>query len=108
VTDPLNTATARVAEAIRGLPEFAHARSRVVSAALAEIGSLPTVAHMRELGGYTAVVNRAIAALPSQYSLNCGSRLIPSTVADQLRLLNYAIASEVQHIVVACKTRVAP
>lgn len=72
-----------ISHRIRALPEFTEARARVVAAAVVACAGRD-VAGMRELGGFSAVVEREIASLPERFRVNHGSKLLPTTVVDEL------------------------
>jgi hypothetical protein len=74
-----------ISERIRAMPEFAEARQLVIDGAAAECGdaSVPT---MRALGGFSAVIERQIKALPDRFHAPVGSKLLPATVASELQL----------------------
>jgi hypothetical protein len=83
--DSLGRAARIISDRIRKLPEFGEARRLVVLAAIAECRG-KTVAEMRELGGFSEVVRRHIAALGAAYRVNHGSQMWPFSVADELKL----------------------
>lgn len=84
-----------IRQRIRALPEFGEARASVVAAAIADCRG-KDVAGLRELGGFTAVVERHIAALPERFRVDHGSKLLPSTVASELGSEVGAMRAEVQ------------
>lgn len=88
-------AHAIIRERICALPEFARARSLVVMGALDECRGRD-VAGMRELGGFSEVIRRHIAALPDAYRVDYGSKFFPRTVADILRDFVPAMREELQ------------
>lgn len=84
-----------VSERIRALPEFAEARNRVVRESVALcLGR--DVASMRMLGGFTAVIEHQIGALPPEFSAPRGSKLLPASVASELLALREELRFEVQ------------
>lgn len=93
--DSLSRAARIIRERICALPEFAHARNEVVTAAFVECRGCDVPA-MRALGGFTAVIERQIAALPEKYRINHGSKLLPCTVVDTLLEFVPAMREEVQ------------
>lgn len=77
-------AAREISKRIRAMPEFAEAREIVIAATVAECRGCDVPA-MRALGGFTAVIGRHIAALPDQFRTPVGSKLLPATVASELR-----------------------
>jgi len=98
--DSLSRAAEIIRERICALPEFARARSLVVTGALDECRGRD-VASMRELGGFTNVILRHVDALPEQYRINYGSELLPRTVVDTLKEFHPAMRAELQGILCA-------
>lgn len=84
----LSTAAGIVSARIRALPEFRNARELVLESAERRIFDYdragPSVAVLRRMGGFTAIVEHAIAALPDHYRTNKGSKMLPRSVADEL------------------------
>lgn len=78
------TAAREISKRIRAMPEFTEARELVIAAAVAECHGCDVPA-MRALGGFTAVITRHIAALPERFRAPVGSKLLPATVASELR-----------------------
>lgn len=93
--DSLNRAAAIIHKRICGLPEFAAARGMVVAVTLAECRGRD-VSAMRELGGFSAVLERNIDALPDKFRLNYGSKLLRRSVVDTLRAFVPSMREEVQ------------
>lgn len=91
----VSKAVGAVSERVCALPEFAHARSEVVTEAI-WICRGRTVAEMRALGGFSEVIRTCIDRLPSKYSVDYGSKMFPRTVADELRARLPALREEVQ------------
>jgi hypothetical protein len=100
--DSLSRAANLIRERISALPEFAHARSEVVVAAIADCRGR-NVAEMRALGGFSEVIRRHVDALPATYRLNYGSKLLPRTVVDTLRDFVPAMREEVQWALAAVR-----
>jgi hypothetical protein len=98
-TDPLGTAFAVIMDGIRALPEYRQAEAEIREAAFDTVrralgpcrDGAEGVRIMRSLGGFSAVVARAVeghlAAHPELAVKECGSTLIPMTVADAVRRL---------------------
>jgi len=82
--DSLSRAHVEIRRRIAALPEFAEARELVLEQAFAECRG-KSIPEMRELGGFSAVLERRIQALPARCQLNHGSQLIPYSVQDLLR-----------------------
>lgn len=84
-----------VAERVRSLPHFGTARAAIVKAAV-ELCRGKCVADMRLLGGFSGVLERLVGELPQECHANVGSKLLPSSVAAELRGEIPAMRSEVQ------------
>jgi hypothetical protein len=82
--DSLSKAAAYISQNIRTLPEFARARSIVMSGALTVVRGAG-VEDMRTLGGYSNVIRRQIEALPDEFKANRGSKLLSRSVIDELK-----------------------
>ena len=100
----LNDANALVSQRIRGLPEFRNARDLVLESAERRVFDFdrggPSVAVLRRLGGYTAIVEYAIAALPEHYRADKGSKMFPRSVVDELRFDAAALREALQRRIV--------
>lgn len=84
-----------VRERIRALPEFASARTALVAQAIADCRGR-SVEEMRALGGFSEVLSRLVAALPSEFRVNVGSKLLPATVAGELVFEIASMRADVQ------------
>lgn len=85
-----------IRERIVALPEYTEARGFVLAAAFAVCRGR-NVDEMRDLGGFTEVLRRAVQALPEQYRVDHGSQMFPSTVVSQLETYDLpALREELQ------------
>jgi hypothetical protein len=87
-----------ISQRIRDRPDFAEARALVVAAAFAACAGRD-VAGMREIGGFSAAIEREIARLPERFRINHGSKLLPTTVVCELASDVGAIRREVQQLI---------
>jgi hypothetical protein len=97
-------AAGAVRERVRLLPEFERTRAEVVAAAVARCRG-KSVAEMRELGGFSAVLESLVRALPSGCRVNVGSKLLPATVAGELVFEIASMRSDVQQALAAERKR---
>lgn len=94
-------AAREISRRTRAMPEFQEARALVIDGAAAECRGAD-VAGMRALGGFTAVVERHVSALPDRFRVDCGSKLLPSSVAAELRCSE--VAAMVSDVKERCST----
>lgn len=88
-------AFASVRDRVRALPEFSEARASVIASATVDCRGRD-VAGMRALGGFSALIERHINALPPGFHVDHGSRMFPFTIADALRAEVPAMREAVQ------------
>lgn len=84
-----------VSERIRARPEFIEARQLALETALGLCRGRD-VEGLRQLGGFTAVIERTIRELPEQFHLPVGSKLLPATVVTELLSVIPALRFELQ------------
>ena len=90
-----STAARIVSDRVRALPEFSKFRGSLVRDAVALCRG-KTVAEMRELGGFSSVLQKLIEALPESSDANVGSKLLHCSVRSELRLDVPSMRGEVQ------------
>lgn len=84
--------------------DFACARDTVLSQCEA-LCQGKDAAGIKELGGYSALLTRAISELPAEFDQDFGSALIPMSVKDALRSHLPLLREELQHKVVEAQHR---
>lgn len=82
--DSLSVAAAHLRREIQARPLYATSRASVIGAALAKCRGRDVPA-MRVLGGFSAVIEREIDALPAECHESIGSQLLPFSIVNVLR-----------------------
>lgn len=80
----LSVAAAHLRQEIQARPLYATSRAAVIRAALDQCRGRDVPA-MRVLGGFSAVIERQIDALPAECHVPVGSKLLPFSIVNVLR-----------------------
>lgn len=73
-----------VSARVRAMPEFTEALERIVAGSATACGPSPSVERMRELGGFSAVIEQQRLSLPQSCFDRIGSKLLPTSIAVEL------------------------
>ncbi|REJ98736.1 MAG: hypothetical protein DWQ35_00355 [Planctomycetota bacterium] len=83
--DSLGTAHAHLRATIRASDEYRRLRAEVVESVAGQVRGR-SIDEMRSLGGFSKIIGEAIDSLPAEARESRGSKLIPLTIVDVLRL----------------------
>ncbi len=85
-----------VTERVRAMPEFTEALELIVAGAVAVCGSAPSVARMRELGGFSKVIEQQRLSLPQRCFAKIGTPLLPTSIAIELCAADLDLVNKVK------------